>query len=271
MKGMSSLSNVFRFDQPQTVETKILGTKKIDYLRSDSTGQVMNPVRKKQYSTQDVDSLKIQYQQLQNQMKIEQEKAQTDIDLWWQSKKEEAAQEAHKLSEEAFKKGFQDGFDQGILKAEEEIGQKRQEMQNLIQTAYDEKTKIIQQSEPFLLSLSVKVARKVMNEEFKLHQEQLVNIVKRALKQVEETEDVVMQVSPEDYTIILPFLEELKTYVKADSELKVIPLANLSQGGCMIHTASGSYDVTVDGQLLEIKKHLLAHCEEKANNETRNR
>ncbi len=175
------------------------------------------------------------------------------------------------MAEEATTQGFQAGTNQGLLQVEEEFRQKRQEMHDLIQTAYEEKAKIIQQSESFVLSLSVKVAEKVIKEELKQHDDQLLNFVKQALKQIEESEDVVMHVSSEDYPIILPFLEELKTYVRAESELKLIPVANLAKGGCMIHTASGSYDVTIDSQLKEIKKHLLAYCEENTNDEPKAR
>ena len=80
-----------------------------------------------------------------------------------------------------------------------------------------------------------------------------------------------MQVALEDYPILIPFLDELKTYIRADSELKLIPVANLSKGGCMIHTASGSYDVTVSGQLEEIKRQLLAYSEEQTNHEPAHR
>ena len=104
----------------------------------------------------------------------------------------------------------------------------------------------------------------MIKEELKQHNDQLLNVVKQALKHIEESEDVVMQVSPDDYPIVLPFLDELQTYVRDDSELKLIPLANLKKGGCMIQTANGSYDVTVDGQLQEIKTQLLTYCEERA-------
>ena len=220
---------------------------------------------------QEIESLETQYTQLQSQIKLEQETARTDIDQWWLEKQQEATHEAQRLAEEASTQGFQAGFDQGILQAEEEFRQKRQDMHDLIQTAYEEKAKIVQQSEPFLLSLSVNIAEKVIKEELKQHNDQLLNVVKQALKHIEESEDVVMQVSPEDFPIILPFLEELQTYVKADSELKLIPVANLEKGGCMIHTANGSYDVTVDSQLQEIKKQLLAYCEEKTNDEPKER
>ena len=253
------------------IEKKIIQTRKIENKIERTNEQQMTPAQLKQQLLQEVESLEIQYKQLQSQIKLEQENARTDIDRWWGEKQLEANQEAKRLAEEASTQGFQAGFDQGILQVEAEFRQKRQEMHDLVQIAYEEKTKIIQQSEPFLLSLSVNIAEKVIKEELKQHHDQLLNVVKQALKHIEETEDVVMQVSPEDFPIILPFLEELQTYVRADSELKLIPVANLEKGGCMIHTANGSYDVTVDSQLQEIKKNLLAYCEEKTNDEPKDR
>lgn len=265
------MSNVFRFNHIPSVEKKIIKTKKIENKRLDSIEQEIDHGQTKEHLMLEVEILEAKYSQLQKQIKIDQENAQIDIDNWWHEKQEEAKQEARRLAEEASAQGFQAGTNQGLLQVEEEFREKRQEMHDLIQTAYEEKAKIVQQSESFLLSLSVKVAEKVIKEELKQHDEQLLNVVKHALKQIEESEDVVMHVSPEDYPIILPFLEEIKTYVRAESELKLIPVASLAKGGCMIHTASGSYDVTIDSQLKEIKKHLLAYCEEKTNDEPKAR
>lgn len=231
----------------------------------DSNDLEVDPGKQKQLLFQEIEALESQHMELQSQINKDQENARTAINHWWNDKQVEATQEAQRLGEEASTQGFQAGYDQGIQLAEEEFHHKRQEMQKWIEAAYEEKAKIIHQSESFLLTLSIKVAEKVIKEELKQHKDQLLNIVKQALIHIEESEDVIMQVSTEDYQIILPFLEELKTYVRADSEFKLIPVVNLEKGGCMIHTASGSYDVTVDSQLQEIKKQLLAYSEEKAN------
>ncbi len=233
----------------------------------DLREQAIDPAKQKQHLLQEIEALENQFIQLQRQIKIDQDAAQTDIDHWWEEKQVETKQEALRIAEEASEQGFQAGFDQGISQAEEDFRQKRQDMQELIETVYEEKTKIIQQSEPFLLELSVKIAEKVITKELKQHDDQLLNIVRRALRRLEESEDVVMQVSLEDYPILVPFMEELKTLIRADSELKLVPVAKLSKGGCIINTSSGSYDVTVDSQLEEIKRQLLAYCEEKTNDE----
>ncbi|EPD49612.1 hypothetical protein HMPREF1210_03059 [Paenisporosarcina sp. HGH0030] len=265
------MSNIIRSHSLPTNEKKIIHTKKIESKTLDLNEQELDPVLQKKQLLMEIESLETQYGDLQKQMNNEMESARTEIEHWWSEKQDEAVQEARRMAEAASEQGFQAGFEQGKLLAEEEFRQRREEMHVLIETAYEEKAKIVQESESFLLSLSVRVAEKVIKKELKQHDDQLLNVVKQALKHIEESEDVTMQVSLEDYPIILPFLEELKTYVKADSEFKLVPVANLSKGGCMIHTASGSYDVTIDSQLQEIKKHLLAYCEEKTNDEPKGR
>ena len=261
---MKFLSNIIRGNQLSQVPKKIIYTKKIKNKRLDLTETEIDHEQKRNSLLEEIDMLENQSKQLQEQIALDEENARTEIANWCDQKKEEANLNATRLAEEASAQGFHEGYDLGINQAEEEFRAQKLEMQALIQLAYEEKAKIIQQSESFLLALSVKVAEKVIKEELKQHNDQLLNVVKQALKHIEETEDVVMQVSPDDYSIVLPFLDELQTYVRDDSELKLIPLANLEKGGCMIHTANGSYDVTVDGQLQEIKTQLLTYCEERA-------
>ena len=261
---MKFLSNIIRGNQLSQVPKKIIYTKKIENKRLDLNESEIDHAQKKQSLLKEIDMLENQSKQLQEKIKLDEENARTEIEKWCENKKEEANLNAKTLAEEASAQGFQTGYDKGVNQAEEEFREQRLEMQELIQLAYEEKAKIIQQSESFLLSLSVKIAEKVIKEELKQHNDQLLNVVKQALKRIDESEDVVIQISPDDYSIVLPFLNELQTYVRDDSELRLIPLAKLKKGGCMIQTANGSYDVTVDGQLLEIKKQLLTYCEERA-------
>lgn len=261
---MKFLSNIIRGNQLSQVPKKIIYTKKIENKRLDLNESEIDHAQKRKSLLEEINILENRYQELHEKIKIDEENARTEITNWCDEKKEEANLNAKRLAEEASAEGFQAGYNMGVEQAEEEFRGHRLEMQELIQLAYEEKAKIIQQSESFLLSLSIKVAEKVIKEELKQHNDQLLNVVKQALKHIEESEDVVMQVSPDDYPIVLPFLDELQTYVRDDSELKLIPLANLKKGGCMIQTANGSYDVTVDGQLQEIKTQLLTYCEERA-------
>ena len=261
---MKLLSNIIRADQLSQIPKKIIQTKKIEQRQLDIADSEIDHTQKKQTLIEEVEMLEKQVAQLQQQLAADQENAQSELENWVEIRKTEANQEAERLAKEASLQGFQNGFDQGALEAEEAFQKQRLEMQALLELAYEEQEKVIQQSEPFLLALSIKIAEKVIKAELKQDNDQLLNIVKQALKNIEESEDIVMQVSPEDYSIVLPFLDELQTYVRDDSKLRLIPIANLKKGGCMILTANGSYDVTVDGQLQEIKKQLLTYSEERA-------
>jgi flagellar assembly protein FliH len=257
------LSNLIRSQQPAALNKKIIGTRKIETKPLTIFGNDIDPGQQKYALQQEISALQTQHSELQRQLQEQREQALAEIVVLQQNARQQAEAEAERLAEEASRSGYETGLAQGIQQAEDEFRQAREDMQLLIETAYQEKAKIVQDAEPFLVSLSVRIAEKVLKNELKQHDSQLLTIVQRALKRVEEAEDVVMQVSLEDYPILLPFLGELKTYIRADSELKLVPVLNLSKGGCMIHTASGSYDVTVDSQLKEIKRQLLAYCEEK--------
>lgn len=264
------MSNIIRFQDASTFEKKIIGTRKIENKTKNTETVEIDPIQQKQSLLQEITSLQTQRDELKQSILIDEQAAREAIEALRESEREEAKREAEHIYKQASELGYSAGFDQGVKQAEEEFRQAREDMQGLIETAYEEKTKIIQNSEPFLLALSVRIAEKVLKKELKQHDDQLLNIVQRALKRVEEAEDVVMQVSLEDYPIIMPYFDELKTYTRADSELKIVPVANLTKGGCMIHTASGSYDVTVDSQLEEIKRQMLAYCEEKTFDEPSN-
>lgn len=229
--------------------------------------QDLDPRQQRQHLLAEINELEFRHEQLQAQILSDQQNAQQEISEWWQEKQQAAQQHAEELGQQAKQQGFQAGFSEGLQQAEQDSVEKQLEMTRLLEMAYEEKAKIIQQAEPFLLSLSVTIAEKVIHNELNQDTQQLLHIIQHALKQVEESEDVTLQVSLEDYAVIIPFLEELKTYIKADSELKLIPVANLTPGGCRIHTVSGSYDAMVDNQLDEIKNQLLAYCEEKTNDE----
>lgn len=233
----------------------------------DTNVKQPDPIFLKQQLVSEIEALRKEQMELQEQLATDKKNALQDIQQWWQEKEAEMEEVGKQIEVNAHEKGFQEGYRKGLAQAEEDMKEKRQEIEEIVETAYREKVKIIQQAEPFLLSLSIKIAEKIIKNELKQHSDQLVLMIRESLKQIEESENVVMQVSAEDYPNILPFMDELRNYV--DSEFKLVPVPSLTQGGCMIHTDSGSYDVTIDSQLKEIRKQLLTLCEEKVNDESK--
>jgi flagellar assembly protein FliH len=271
------LSNVIRSGQFEPHEAKILGTKSVKSKREQEQqkesasapalaheNHLHQLEQQKVIMLQELSELETKYEQLKKQLREEKEQAEQEMNAWWSEKQREAEIQAEELKNQAAQEGFQEGYNQGYVQVMEELEVNKKEMNEKVVQAYDEKEKIIQSAEPFLLSLSVEVARKMISRELKQHPEQLLHMVQHALKQVHEKEECLIQLAPEDYPNLLPYAEELEKMIHPNAELKLVPVPNFSKGGCMIHTSNGSYDVTIDSQLSEIKEHLLSYYQEKA-------
>lgn len=275
---MILLSNVIKSIQMQGSEKEIrqrlLKSKPISTLERSSSQTlveneqdheqlVLSYQKQKERLQDEIIALEESYRELQNQMVQAKKEAELEIDEWWQANQKKASEEAVVLAEEAKEQGFQEGYENGYRQIQQELEGKIAETTQLVQLAYEENKKIVQQAEPFLLNLSVKIAEKVIQQELKQHSEQVLSTVQAGLQQVLERGEIVIQVSPDDYPLILSHIEELERYTDSESELRVVPdHAQAGTGGCIIHTPNGSYDVTVDSQLKEITKQLMAYYEE---------
>ncbi|WP_404335972.1 FliH/SctL family protein [Planococcus rifietoensis] len=259
------MSNIIRSTEQSG--TKIIGLRKVE-TRRPFEAQADSDVE--QYGVrlkEEVSGLEQQLDTLRKQLAEEQQQAYAEMAEWRETQQQQALEQAEQQGQAAAEAGFQEGFTQGLAQAEADFLQKRELMESLIAAAYEEQRRIIRESEPFLLSLSTEIARKIIRNELMQDDVQLLSIIRHALRQADDTEEVAIHVALEDYPAMLPFEDELKSYIRAGAELKLMPVAGQTPSGCTIHTKNGSFDATLDSQLNEIKKQLLVYCEEKSNDE----
>ncbi|MFP3490303.1 flagellar assembly protein FliH, partial [Staphylococcus sp. SIMBA_130] len=70
-----------------------------------------------------------------------------------------------KTVREAEESGYAAGYEAGMQQIHFEFDHQKKEMEQMIKAAYDKKEELIQSAEPFLLSLSTAIAKKIiMNE-----------------------------------------------------------------------------------------------------------
>jgi flagellar assembly protein FliH len=267
---MILLSNVIKMTQLLGGSKKIISAKPLPLVESlplqveqMDIDEELEIEARKELLVAEVNDLENRLRELQMQLIKDQEDSKAEIARWWEEKQVEANQEAEQLYEEYTKRGFEEGYSQGYQQLQEDFEHKKQEISNVINLAYQEKERLIHEAEPFLLSLSTDIARKIVQAELKQSPEQIIFIVKEGLRQVTEKGEILLQLAPEQLPNILPHIEELNLLVGPQADLKVIPDYTYGGMGCMIHTTNGSYDVTLDNQLKEIKKHLLDYCEER--------
>nr|WP_239094334.1 FliH/SctL family protein [Bacillus sp. B15-48] len=160
--------------------------------------------------------------------------------------------------QEAYEIGIEEGRDHGLEQYREQIVQAR----NLLEAAYEEKNRVIQEAEPFVIELSMEIAKKIIQQELKTHEESLLPMIKESLSSVYESSSLSIHVAPDDYQFVQKQRPHLLGVVNGKVEVKILPDYSIQHGGCMIHTSSGSVDARIDVQLSEIKKALLAYQQE---------
>lgn len=275
-EGMTSLSNLIKVSQYVPVDV----LKQLDLAKSYAVAeepvveQEMEPIHEieaKARSEADLAAEEARQQMLadakefaEQQVRAASEEAEAllaeargQIEAWWQEKRE---QDEH-LVEAVKSDGFSQGYEEGKLQAEQELKEKvdrmMQEASAVLQQAYVEKERIIQESEPFLVELSCAIAEKIIDKQLSLEPEYTVELIKSSLARKREQGEITLCVAPAQFAFVQAAREELTLAIDSQAELQILPDPTVKDRGCVIRSAYGSIDARIDTQLAEIKKELV--------------
>jgi flagellar assembly protein FliH len=190
------------------------------------------------------------------------EQALKEIVEWRKQEEEQFRQQFEQEKMRGYQEGYQIGIEEGRSHGHDQYSQLLQKANVVLEQAYQEKMAIIQEADPFVIKLSVEIARKILQQELKTNQDVLLPMIKESLATVYETSSLTINVSPEDFPFVQKQREQLLAAVNGKVEVKIMPDYSIQHGGCIIHTSSGSIDARIDVQLSEIKKALLAYQQE---------
>lgn len=275
-EGMTSLSNLIKVSQYVPVDV----LKQLDLAKSYAVAeepvveQEIEPIHEieaKARSEADLAAEEARQQMLadakefaEQQVRTASEEAEAllaeareQIETWWQEKRE---QDEH-LVEAVKSDGFSQGYEEGKLQAEQELKEKvdrmMQEASAVLQQAYVEKERIIQESEPFLVELSCAIAEKIIDKQLSLEPEYTVELIKSSLARKREQGEITLCVAPAQFAFVQAAREELTLAIDSQAELQILPDPTVKDRGCVIRSAYGSIDARIDTQLAEIKKELV--------------
>lgn len=169
---------------------------------------------------------------------------------------EEAKQQAEFMKQEAFdnasKAGYEEGFGQAIAQVS------KQEEQLKIQQAkmLEEYQMQMEQMEPMLVDAIVNVVQTVFEIKFEDNHDLIVHLLKKAINQIESSNDLIIKVSKDDYPFVLKYKDVLcHTDTKA-IQLSIVEDRSLTKNQCYIETDGGVFDCSLDVQLDNLTKTL---------------
>jgi len=166
---------------------------------------------------------------------------------------EDMKQKGHKEGhQEGLQQGKAEGYEQGMLEAQHLI----EEAEAICHQALQEKERLFQDAEPVMVELSLMIAQKILKETVKVNPLYILELLKVGVDAISATKDIKIQVSEDDFQTVMNHKEEL---LKVSDEIQHIEISknvSLTKAQCIIETAFGSIDCSLDTQLEGIKKEL---------------
>lgn len=167
---------------------------------------------------------------------------------------ESAEAEAQKLlaesKENGYREGYESGYIEGLMKAQSIID----EAAALKEFLDKRKEEIYKEAEEQVLQLVLEIAKKVIGIEISQNKEAVVSLVNQALQKCTFKKELVLKVSPQDLAIVAENKDRICKMVEGISDIEIIPDASLDRGSCIVETASGEVNSSIDVQTKEIER-----------------
>jgi flagellar assembly protein FliH len=146
------------------------------------------------------------------------------------------ADEIEAMHQEAFKQGFDAGYEEGSARGRLEASELHQ-----LLTQFDEAlTGFDQQVGEELLALALEVARLVVRDSFALKPEAVLGVIREALGQTPQ-QHAQLHVHPEDAVLVRQYLGEQI----AHTGHRIVEDVSIERGGCRIDSAGAQMDATI--------------------------
>ncbi|WP_071459443.1 flagellar assembly protein FliH [Bacillus massilinigeriensis] len=246
---MTLLSRLFK--SPKEMQSgKVIGIRHVGFPVTVTEGI---EDRECHVATETMELAEAKAKELINAAKMEADSIRTAINAEkqvWETKQAKAFEEAKEA-------GYEAGLIEGRRVGHEEYRENIDFARNLVDSARKDYGDKIQDAEGVILDLSLKVAGKIIGQALKEDKDYYITFVKRALKTARDQKEVELHIHPDHYDFLLSHKEELEAVFPRDTDFFIYPNEELEDSSCLIESANGRIDATVDSQLAEIKQKLL--------------
>jgi flagellar assembly protein FliH len=161
------------------------------------------------------------------------------------------------LTEQAKQDGFQVGLEEGRKKGFEEFKESIKLAREVIDSAKNDYRLTLESSDKAILDLALKVSEKILGKIIDGNEEEFLHLVKRALKEARDYREIELHVHPVHYGFLLSQKEELLSIFPRETNFYIYPDEELSETSCMIESANGRIDASIDSQLEQVKQKLF--------------
>ncbi len=168
-----------------------------------------------------------------------------------------AEQDARAAYENAKNQGMQDGYREGMQKANAEADAVRREYaqkEQELQKQYHEK---LEEMEPHLIAELTGIYEHVFDVELSQYRNILQHLITNTLRSVEMSENYLIHVSEQDYSYVsMQKAQIIEDGCVKNATLEIVEDRTLGKNECLIETEDGIFDCSLSTQLSELKRKL---------------
>ncbi len=174
----------------------------------------------------------------------------------------QAQQQAVAVQREAAERGKQAAADAARQAAQQEAARQWQTLAPALQQAIRETSQLranwVQHWEEHLIQLVVGVAQRVIRTELTLQPAISRQWILEALELASGSTAITLQLNPDDYAALDGQLEDIRQQFSQLAEARIVPVPEITPGGCRVVTDHGSIDQQIESQLQRIADELTS-------------
>ena len=167
--------------------------------------------------------------------------------------KERYEKKVQLAEQKAYDKGLSDGIRQGMELQKGESFKTLQAMTGIVTDVSELKKNILEHAEEQIIQLSLAIAEKVIHHEVTTNREVIQNVLRDAIKNIVDRENMKIRVHPHDFRYMMEIKSDFLQ--KFDGIRNIVFEADetVLRGGAIIETLFGEVDARLDQQYHEIK------------------
>jgi len=173
------------------------------------------------------------------------------------SKAEEAEALKQQAVENGYAEGLQKGYDDGVAQAKQEIKEKVWSIDAFFPSVFRVKKEIVNSAEMEILQLSTLIAEKVLRQKLEIDTELMREIVKSAIEQLKDKEEVKIIVNPALTQNLYEFSQDFQEAIKGLKNIKVVEDRTIPKDGVIVESAESRVDARIETQIKEITRNLM--------------
>ncbi len=265
VEEMTSLSNIFRRRQYEPIEKEGVRTIEVRTFPTveevEEEGREIDPYAVKEQQLSEKENTIVRRErevneriaQIENERRRALEEVENSRQSWLTEKEQ--------LQKEAYAEGFQKGQNEGFAEAQKAMQEQIERANEIARLSKQNGDAHIAAQERVILDLAMATARRIIGAELKGDEETYLAIVKRAIKEARETEEIKLYISPKYFDLVSQNRDELETLFPPDIPFLIFANEDFEATECYVETNHGRIEVTIDTQLKELKNTLVSILE----------